>query len=128
MNLHINQYSPRLYFRGFTNKLDKNSLRTIVAMGKIKVVVDLTKRPDKRWEEFVEFIPFYVPEGHTANVVEMERLAEKIKEMTETKNVLVISYFGKNRAPTICAMVDPSNIKELKEIGALPMEFFRSLV
>lgn len=128
MRLSINRYSKSLYFRGFTNKLDKSSLKTIASMGKIEVVIDLTKHPDIRWKEFVKFIPYHIPEGHTANIMKMEHLAENISEMVQTKNVLVVSYFGKNRAPTICAMVDPSNAEELKKSGMPTMEFFRSLM
>jgi len=128
MNLHVNKYSENLYFRGFTNKLDKNSLKSIAAMGKIKVVIDLTKHPDTRWQDFTEFISCHIPEGHTASVMQIERLSEAIQEMSKTKNVLVISYFGKNRAPAICAMADPSNKEALIKEGFLTKDFFRSLV
>lgn len=130
--LTVEHFSGSLYFRGYTSKLPEETIQKIVSEYEISLVVDLTKHPDTRYTSYTKFIAFHVPESKNASIFEMEKIAATIRKEMNHGNVMVISYFGRNRAPAICALASEVPEQELRRISSrkklFSMPYFRSLV
>jgi hypothetical protein len=118
-----------LYYRGFTNKLTEEHLILLLEKYKITMFVDIQKNPDYRAAKFVNTYYKHIPEGSTASIISIDRIADSISYWQKSGHrIMIISYFGINRAPVLCYTAIGKQKEYEQIVQCITKPFFKNLV